>query len=450
MWTFSKRLGTAVLATLAVLGVASPQADAQVVNPIYQVPFGVNPYARVGPNVTAIQAAYMTALRGQALQNVPPWALGYNPYPRPIFYGGGVPPLYGNAFANPYANQYNPYTAGAYGGYANPYTPPAGGYGGYGGSSNPYTPGGAYDGSTSNPYTSYGESPYGGFFRGTADVMRAQGTLMLEQEQARMLREQALQMRLETRKKTLETELWIKANTPTYSDEVAKIAKTTLKRIQTNASPAEILSGKALNVLLDDLRKHVGQKAAVGTAPVDEEVLWHLNVTKSGLGNLGLLRNNGQFSWPKALRDLADPAEKEMEVQAQALVSQARNGKVDDNVLSELKANVAKLRAQMSTKGDQIPTAQYMEGKRFLNSFEEALLALERGDAADYFAFQKFAGGGKPVQDVARYLVERGLRFAPAVAGDEAAYQAMHSILAAYDLAVNTQDVAAATPATKE
>jgi len=123
--------------------------------------------------------------------------------------------------------------------------------------------GAGYDSAAYNPYTSYAD-PYGGFLRGTADVFRAQSSVMLDQERARILREQAIQAKLETRKKSLETDLWIKANTPTYTDEQAKIAKTILKRIQTNASPAEIWSGKALNVLVNDLSKHLGQKAAMG------------------------------------------------------------------------------------------------------------------------------------------------------------------------------------------
>ena len=37
------------------------------------------------------------------------------------------------------------------------------------------------------------------------------------------------------------------------------------------------------------------------------------------------------------------------------------------------------------------------------------------------------------------YLSAKGLSIAPAVQGDEAAYQAVHSALAAYDIAYNTQ-----------
>jgi hypothetical protein len=438
MWTFTKWIGTAALTALTILGVAVPAADAQVVNPLFQVPFGVNPYFRVRPGLTLSQAYFNISTMGQALSNVPPYALGYNPYPAPI-YSPLYSPLYTGGLSNPYVN---PYLGGGLGGgIANPYTP---GVGGYGGSSlaNPYLPTSGYDSGAYNPYTPWGD-PWGGFLRGTADVMRAQGTLMLQQEQARMLREQAIQAKLDTKKKALETELWIKANTPTFTDEQAKIAKTILKRIQTNASPAEILSGKALNVLLDDLRKHIGQKSAMGAMPVDEEVLRRLNITRSGVGNLGLLRNEGRFSWPKAIRDLADAnLQKEMEVAAQAAVSQAANGKIDGNLLSELKTNLARLRTQMGNKVSEIPTSQYMDGKRFLNGFEDALLALEQGDAVDYFNFQKYVSGGKSVQDVAKYMIDRGLRFAPAVTGDEGAYQAMHSALAAYDVAVNTQEVA--------
>jgi hypothetical protein len=441
MRTFTKRIGAMMLAGLAVLGTAVPEVQAQLVNPIFQVPFGVNPYYRVRPGLTVSQAAYNISSLGNALSNVPPYALGYNPYPRPIISPYG--PL--NPYVNPYS-PYSPYTPylGAAGGYANPYTPTGAGYGGTS-LANPYLPtGSAYDTSAAyNPYTPYSD-PYSGFLRGTADVMRAQSSVMLDEERARLLREQVLQSKLDTRKKTLETELWIKANTPTYTDEQAKIAKTILKRIQTNASPAEIMSGKALNVLLDDLSKHLGQRAAVGAMVLDDEVARHLNITRSGLGDLGLLRNEGRFTWPKALRDIANaPEQKEIEVQAQAVVSQAANGKVDENLLSELKTNVNKLRTQLGAKFNDVPTTQYIEGKRFLHYFEDALLALEKGDAAEYFNFQKYAPG-KSVQDIAKYMIDRGLRFAPAVgSNDEAAYLAMHSFLAAYDVAVNTQDVAA-------
>jgi hypothetical protein len=438
MRTFTTWSAAGALA-LTVLTVAVPGAHAQIVNPIFQVPFGVNPYQRIRPNLTALQANYLIASRGQALWNVPPYALGYNPYPAPIYTPYVPPPLYYGGGGGGYTNPYNPYLS-PYAGYTNPYTPGGAGYGGS--ITNPYLPGTGNDASY-NPYYPYYNDPYGGYLRGAADVMRAQSQLMMDQERARLLREQVLQTKMDTRKKALETDLWIKANTPTFTDEQAKIAKTILKRIQTSATPAEIESGKALNVLLDDLRRHIDKKSSVGAMPLDEDVLRHLNVTKSGVGNLGLLRNNGQFTWPKTLRELATPAElKETEIQAQQVVSQAPSGKVDANLLSELKTNIGKLRTQLSNKVNELPTSQYMEGKRFLNSFEDALLGLQQGDGPDYFNFRTYVESHKNLQDIVNYMVDRGLRFAPTVAGDEGAYVAMHSALAAFDVAVNTQDVA--------
>ena len=70
------------------------------------------------------------------------------------------------------------------------------------------------------------------------------------------------------------------------------------------------------------------------------------------------------------------------------------------------------------------------------------MLALEKGDAVAYFNFQKAAAGFKNVQELAKYMIERGLRFAPSVDGDDAAYTAMHTALATYDVAVNAQQIA--------
>ena len=59
----------------------------------------------------------------------------------------------------------------------------------------------------------------------------------------------------------------------------------------------------------------------------------------------------------------------------------------------------------------------------------------------EYLTFSKdFVGKGKTVQDLVDYMVQKGLRFAPAVSGDEAAYQALYSALQAYDLAFNEEN----------
>ncbi len=103
-----------LMCVAAVLGLvltfAASKASAQV--PGWQIQRGL----------TVRQAAYNTAVLGQALYSVPPYAFGYNPYPRIVTYRLLPPVVYAAPiYTNPYAPLYvNPYaTAPAF--YYNPY-----------------------------------------------------------------------------------------------------------------------------------------------------------------------------------------------------------------------------------------------------------------------------------------------------------------------------------------
>src|SRR5437868_5244047 len=121
------RLGAAALG-LALLLALAPHASAQRF-PYNGVPRGpifgpVNPNPISGPNALRLQQyAFNVAVLGQAASNIPPYMLGYNPYPQSVNYG---PSLYGNAPVNPYYGSVmasNPYYGSALA--SNP-----GGYGG--------------------------------------------------------------------------------------------------------------------------------------------------------------------------------------------------------------------------------------------------------------------------------------------------------------------------------
>jgi hypothetical protein len=134
MGTTTKWTGLGALAGLVVLGLAAPQAHAQSIyarygnalqrqNGIYLrnmalLKQGINPYYQVAPGLSLNQAAYNTAVMGRAFQSVPPYALGYNPYPPVVTYGSPV--LYGAPYAMPYQSYYGV----PYGNYLNPYTGP--------------------------------------------------------------------------------------------------------------------------------------------------------------------------------------------------------------------------------------------------------------------------------------------------------------------------------------
>jgi hypothetical protein len=115
--------GAAVL-TAGVLATASqaayPNGGARVLWNSTQL---VNPNYQVYPGLSINQYAYNIRTLGRAYSYVPPYALGYNPYPAYVNYGPvyrySMPYAYPYAGYNPYAG-YSPY-AGYYNYYSSPY-----------------------------------------------------------------------------------------------------------------------------------------------------------------------------------------------------------------------------------------------------------------------------------------------------------------------------------------
>jgi len=400
------------------------------------------PNRYIAPGLTQAQYLANVVNTMRTMSSVPPWMYGYNPYPSPVI--SPLPPISPafNPLLSPYgAGAYSPYNPALYGaGTVNPYA--AGG--GYSGTTNPYSPYGT-DSSVSPYSSSPYYNPYETPLSGAANVMRATSDLIQGQEKARIMREQALQAKLETQKKKFDTEMYIKANTPTPTEIQQKNARQTLMRITSNSNPTEIANGKSQNYLLDDLRKYTAAKSNLEPLPMSEDLLQKINVTKS-FGNPGILRNDGKIAWPGALLDLL-PTEKrhEIENQALALYKGAMNGRADSNLIKDFNSELDRVNDDLLKRANEIGSNQYLEAKRFLNDWKDARISLEQGDFPAQAAFQKFAEGGKTVQEVVDYMVKNGLKFAPSVGGDENAYQALFTNLAALDVAVNAQ-VASYTP----
>jgi hypothetical protein len=457
MTTIKKPIWVASLIGLAVFGLAVSDAHAQFfqrpatrtlgvyapgINPTMPFYNAANPFTYAAPGVSSQQALFNYVQQGRAVASLPPWIYGYNPYPQPIVATGPVfstpystPYSAGGYGGNPYAYSpaaYNPYTAGT--GAANPY-----GVGGPGvDMSNPYaasTYGSGY-GAGANPYGGGYSDPYSGYLYGIATGLRAQGAFYKDMEAARLMREAALQAQLDTKKKRFDLETYIRNNTPTYTEVQAKNAQQTLDRIQAHALPGEIQSGQSLNVLLKDIGKHQNRKVSLASIPLEDELLKHLNVTTPNGGNLGLLRDEGRFTWPTALLDLGTPQElRDVETLAQRLAKQAVDGNpVQANFLKDLESTLDKMRDSLTRKVNEIRTPQYLEAKRFLNDFDAAVVALGTNTAPQINGFYRFVRGGKSAQEVADYMLQHGLLFAAATNGDEGAYQALHTALANWDI----------------
>ena len=273
----------------------------------------------------------------------------------------------------------------------------------------------------------------------TAAIMRAYADIIKANEEARILREEAEGLRLDKLKKKAETNAYIESLTPSWTQMQAKIDREILAHAQSATNLFEITSGRALNTLLADLRKTTARKIPVNSGFLGEEILGHINITTKN-GNLGLLRNDGAFTWPQALISediVSDEDRGEIKVLARALIRS--KGNFPRTMLEDLDRVLVRTEKKLASKVNDIPAAQYLQAKRFLNDFQAARIALENGEGAAYFKFQKWVRGGRTIREVADYLVREGLQFASAVPGDEAAYRAVHSALAAYNVAVNTR-----------
>src|SRR5579885_733552 len=419
MLPLTKRLGLVALAG-AALALLAPAAQAQRRFPvplpaqarcgplIGQVPNSqlfVNPAFRIGPNFTPInQAAFNVALMGQAYQNVPPWLFGYNPYPSPIY--------------TPYTPYYTCYGYCGYGGYN--YLYGYGGYGGYGGASSYY----------SSPY--YGYYPSGLY--GVADVINAQGKFAVNIQQANVTREQYHQMQVDTRRRIYEEWKYEQQDQKTLEQIRREAQQQAYARAVNNPTLIEVWDGDALNKILDHAIKAQAKGMAGPTVKLDDDALAKVNFSFGTGGNIGLLRNSGQLEWPAVLQERDFDHDR---VDVQRLLKDAvdqvkrENGRVDAGTINRLTKVLGEMNSKLTARVGELPPDQYMEAKRYLNNLQAARQALSQPDVG---ALLNARPDAKTVGELVKYMAKNGLRFAPASPGNEGAYKALHTQLAAYDL----------------
>ncbi len=317
-------------------------------------------------------------------------------------------------------------------------------------SANPYGAGGlansAYGGAGQNPYGSYYEDPNGAYLRGLGQVTDSQGRFMVNQQQAYLLREQFRSQKIATDRKAFDEYLYERLKTPTAEEERRRLQTQAVQRALNHPPVTEIWSGRALNDLLEDLQAQpTGTDSAAGSSQsisLDEEGLKHINVTK-GAGNIGLLKNGGRFEWPVALAGSAHAPERDrLTALAQEALRQIEfNSRAEAGTIRQLTAGLDDLRGQLRNNGRNVSASEYIEAKKFLSDFDDAVTALRHADVGNSIAGQEVFKA-KTVSELVRRMTEQGLHFAPAVAGDEGAYQTLHQRLVEYDVAAQTRTAA--------
>jgi len=324
-----------------------------------------------------------------------------------------------NQAANPYLAAASPYLNGLSTSYSN-------------------TPSSAYGNTSASPYSSYYETEIGGYLRGSADIISSQGKWFEDVQQALNMKEHYKQERIATERKRVDEYLYEREKLPTVEDDRQRALGQLISRSLNNPPVAEIWSGHALNYVLTDIRKSQPKTGSRQIVSLDEDVVKHINLTP-GPGNPGLLKNDGRLRWPLALlSDDYKPQRELLNSLAREAVRQAINGRVDPGLAKDLNEALAGIHDKLTASVRDLAPNQYIEAGRFVGNFGEALKILVRPDAGDLFN-QRFSVKGMNVADLIKYMTDKGLTFAPAVEGDESAYQALHRALVDYDLGTRAE-----------
>jgi hypothetical protein len=250
--------------------------------------------------------------------------------------------------------------------------------------------------------------------------------------------EQVRQAKVDTRRRIFDEWIYERAMTPTTEDNRERQRREDVRRSLTDPPLPEIWSGKALNDLLVDIQALRTRNLRGPNIPIDEDILSHINVTsgRDG-GNIGLLKDinaSKSLNWPLAL---LEPQYKDVRERIEGLtqeaVKQAMNGNISASLLRDLTAAKDKLNGQLLRSVGDLPPTQYIDAKRFLTNLDDALRVLGHPDAGQYFTKRK-AARGRTVEELVQNMIEQGLQFAPAVAGDESAYNTLQRLMARYDI----------------
>ncbi len=287
-----------------------------------------------------------------------------------------------------------------------------------------------------NPYVlpeyppANGRYASGNALSGAADVIHAQGDLLLQQQQARILSEHANQLALLTRKQSVDETNYERANTPTYNDALEWAQAQNVRQMLNTPTDADVTSGAAQNTLLTFLSRLMARGLPTPPVYVDPAALAQINVMVGNGGNLGLLRDHGKVAWPLALQG---PVQEQLDVLLPKAVSDTIHGTLSLAHYQELRTDVAELRADLDDRAadNAVDASSRLIAEHFLNDLDSAVVALQQPNAGKILD-GTYTAQGATVAMLVQNMTAQGLRFAPALPGQESAYASVENALASY------------------
>jgi hypothetical protein len=206
--------------------------------------------------------------------------------------------------------------------------------------------------------------------------------------------------------------------------------------------PPDVWSGRALNDALVRWQAQAGRGEAVPQVRLDEGLLQRLNVVTSDGLNVGMLRTGAWRSWPAALAGAAHaPDRGMMEKLVPTAVRQVQSGRPSAETARQMQQALSNMHGRLQAQVAELTPGQYVEARRFLTQLGDAARALQHPSVSGLLSRQ-VAPQGPTLADLVRSMSAQGLRFGPALPGDEGAYHALYAAMLA-----PTQGRAAPVPA---
>jgi hypothetical protein len=314
--------------------------------------------------------------------------------------------------------------------------PPVFNYGGYypGG----YGLGYGYGLGSGYGWTNWMQNPYEGYLNGAANLTTANAQYQLTIQQARQAREDARRSALETRRQTLLERQWELSLQPDPEQIRQQQMMKSLQRSRNNPPATEIWSATALNDLLRSIQTARSSGSNSSDVPLSPEVLKHINVTTgTTYGGIGLLREDGKLTWPYSLSQSDfDSARKQLDELLPQAVKEARSDRVSPQLLNKIHSEQTKLARILDVQAANMTPSDFTEASRYLRELKSSVRVLQQSDVARYFR-PAWTPKGATVGELVQQMTREGLRFAPAVSGDESYYTTLHRALVDYDMSVS-------------
>jgi len=424
----SRNVSAAALTLISVLALATPApAQFRQGRPPFAYPIGAAPAARIFAQANAATQANVALARNIGFQ---PLIQASSPFP--VFQSPIMPPVplgFSSLNTSPFVNP-------GYGGYPNfggsPDYSSLMSSGGYPGSSDLMGSGsyggagyGGSSGYATNPY------PYGDYMNGVAAMTTANGQYLLQVQQARLLREQTEQARIQTRRQAFDQSLAERERAATPD----QLRTQSRQQTPTNLSAQDLRSGNALNTVLSDIQRRERESGARGPAVrLDPNLLAGINLQIPGSrDSLGLFKDGGKFTWPSALTDTLFRQERELLDRAgPELVRQAAAGKLDPQLFQTAQQAADGLRDRIKASVDKLSPSEYVLATRYANELGDSLRSLNQPEVRQQLNGQGRLQG-ETVADLVAQMTKNGQVFGAVSSGDEATYQALLQALQNYN-----------------